>query len=134
MTPEIYAGLFKKNIPIGKLTKATILKTVCIELEMEYESVKNKKTRLKEYAYARHLYCYFCRVFTNESLQSIGTFIFKNHTTVLHSKNTIANWRETDSGVDILCKKLNNAFKSKVVNYTENQRNKISQEIINKYK
>jgi chromosomal replication initiation ATPase DnaA len=133
MTPEIYTGLFKKNIPIGKLTKATILKAVCLELEMDFEEVKNRKTRLKEFVYARHLYAYFCKKFTNDSLTSIGKYINKDHATIIHSNTQISNWITCDEKVKLIYEILNNQFKHKIVNFTENQREKISKGIILKY-
>ena len=133
MTPEIHAGLLKRNVPVGRLTKATILKTICIELEMDFEEVKNKKTRKKEYVYARHLYGYFCRIFTNESYSSIAMFIKKDHATIIHSNRTINNWIDTDKNVESLCKLLKANFNSKIINFTENKRDKISAKIILQY-
>ena len=53
--PYIYVGTFKKFVPLGKLTKEEILKVICRELQMDFDEVKNRKTRLKEFVYARQL-------------------------------------------------------------------------------
>jgi chromosomal replication initiation ATPase DnaA len=59
-----------------------ILKVICRELQMDFDEVKNRKTRLREFVYARQLYSYFCKEYTNESLAKIGKFINKNHATM----------------------------------------------------
>lgn len=133
MTPEIYVGTLKKTIPLGKLTKETILKVICRELQMDFDEVKNKKTREKEFVYARHLYGYFCRKYTIESLKNIGNFINKNHATIIHSNKTIENWIEYDKGVRILCGVLHNIFNSKMINLKEYELDEIGKEIILKY-
>jgi chromosomal replication initiation ATPase DnaA len=47
------------------------------------------KNRLKEIVFARHLYCYFACEKTRYSLKSIGTFINRDHATVIHGNNKI---------------------------------------------
>ena len=83
MKPEIYVGTLKKSIELSDLTKENILKTICKELQMDFDEVKNRKTRKKEFVYARQLYSYFCRNFINESLNNIGKFINKDHATII---------------------------------------------------
>ena len=109
MKPEIFIGTLKKSIPVGRLTKETILKVICRELEMDFDEVKNRKTRKKEFVYARHLYGYFCRKYTSEGFEKIGEFIKKDHATIIHSNKTIENWIEVDKSVSVLCI-FNNTF------------------------
>jgi chromosomal replication initiator protein len=47
------------------------------------------KNRLKEIVFARHLYCYFACEKTRYSLKSIGTFINRDHGTVIHGNKRI---------------------------------------------
>jgi chromosomal replication initiation ATPase DnaA len=133
MKPEIYVGTLKKTIPVGRLTKETILKVICRELEMDFDEVKNRKTRKKEFAYARHLYAYFCRKYTSEGFEKIGEFIKKDHATIIHSNKTIENWIEVDKSVSVLCGFLHNIFNSKMINLKEYELDEIGNEIILKY-
>jgi len=133
MKPEIYLGTLKKTIPVGRLTKSTILKTICKEFEMDFEEVKNRKTRKREFVYVRHLYAYFCRKYTNESLEVIGNFIKKDHATITHSNTTIENWRETEENVKVLTNILHKKFNSQIVNFKEDEMEEIGNNIILKY-
>jgi len=131
--PYIYIGTFKKFVPIGKLTKEEILKVICRELQMNFEEVKNRKTRLRDFVYARQLYAYFCKQYTNESLSKIGKFINKDHATMIHSIKQIKGLCEFDNTIQNDVNKLETILKHKVVNMTTTQREKIGEEIILKY-
>jgi chromosomal replication initiation ATPase DnaA len=133
MKPEIYLGTLKKTIPVGRLTKSKILKTICKEFEMDFEEVKNRKTRKRQFVYVRHLYAYFCRKYTNESFRVIGEFIKKDHATIMHSNTTIENWRETEENVKVLTNILHKKFNSQIVNFKEDEMEEIGNNIILKY-
>lgn len=133
MTPEIYVGTFKKLIPLGKLTKEEILKVICKELQMDFDEVKNRKTRLREFVYARQLYAYFCKEYTNESLKKIGKFIHKNHATIIHSINQIKGYYDYDKLIKNDVDKINATLEYKFVDYTPKERDLIAEEIILKY-
>jgi chromosomal replication initiator protein len=131
--PYIYVGTFKKFVPIGKLTKEEILKVICRELQMDFDEVKNRKTRLKEFVYARQLYAYFCKEYTNESLTNMGKFIHKDHATMIHSIKQIKGFYDVEKVIKNDVDKINTILKHKVVNHTANTREKIGNEIILKY-
>lgn len=131
--PYIYIGTFKKFVPIGKLTKEEILKVICRELQMDFDEVKNRKTRLKEFVYARQLYSYFCKEYTNENLTNMGKFIHKDHATMIYSIKEIKNFYEVDKEVKNDVDRINTILKHKIVNYTADQRERICNEIILKY-
>lgn len=133
MKPEIYVGTFKKFVPLGKLTKEEILKVICRELQMDFDEVKNRKTRLKEFVYARQLYAYFCKEYTNENLTNMGKFIHKDHATMIYSIKEIKNFYEVDKEVKNDVDRINTILKHKIVNYTADQRDRICKEIILKY-
>lgn len=44
-----------------------------------------EKTRLREFVYPRHYYCYFMNTFFKSSLSYIGKAINRNHATVINS-------------------------------------------------
>ncbi len=131
--PYIYVGTFKKFVPLGKLTKEEILKVICRELQMDFDEVKNRKTRLKEFVYARQLYSYFCNKYTNDGLTNMGKFIHKDHTTMIYSIKQIKGFYEVDKEIKNDVDKINTILKHKVVNHTANTREKIGEEIILKY-
>ncbi len=131
--PYIYIGTFKKFVPIGKLTKEEILKVICRELQMDFDQVKNKKTRLKEFVYARQLYAYFCKKYTNDGLTKMGKFIHKDHATMIYSIKQIKGFYEVDKVIKNDVDKINTILKHKVVNHTTKKREKIGEEIILKY-
>jgi len=131
--PYIYVGTFNKFVPTGKINKEEILRIVCNELEMEFDELKNRKTRLREFVYARQLYGYFCKIYTKESLSSIGKFINKDHATIIHSVKQINNFKDVDKKIKNEVNKINSILKNKVFNTNADQREKISNEIILNY-
>lgn len=133
MKPEIFIGTLKKQIPVSRLTKLGVLKTICEELEMDLKEVKNRNTRKAEFVYARHLYGYFCRKYTKDSFESIGKFINKDHATIMHSNKVIEDWMETDKSVSNLCGILHYKLNSKMVNFEEYEMEEIGNNIILKY-
>jgi chromosomal replication initiation ATPase DnaA len=55
------------------------------------------KSRMKEIAMARHLFCYMARLHTNASLLAIGEFLGgRHHSTVIHSIRTANDMLDTD--------------------------------------
>lgn len=134
MNPMIYVGTLKKySKESGELNKTIVLKTICEHLEMNFEEVKNRKTRLRKYAYARHLFAYFCRIYTKDSLSIIGKFINKNHATMIHSNKQIIGWLECDELVRNDVKKIKTQLNLKFVKSIKKERDLIAEEIILKY-
>jgi chromosomal replication initiation ATPase DnaA len=58
------------------------------------------KSRMKEIAMARHLFCYMARLHTNASLLAIGEFLSgRDHATVMNSVRVSNDMIDTDYGV-----------------------------------
>ena len=58
------------------------------------------KSRMKEIAMARHLFCYMARMHTNASLLAIGEFLSgRDHATVMNSVKVANDMIDTDYGV-----------------------------------
>ena len=58
------------------------------------------KSRMKEIAMARHLFCYMSRLHTNASLLAIGEFLSgRDHATVMNSVRVSNDMIDTDYGV-----------------------------------
>jgi chromosomal replication initiation ATPase DnaA len=58
------------------------------------------KSRMREIAMARHLFCYMARLHTNASLLAIGEFLSgRDHATVMNSVRVSNDMIDTDYGV-----------------------------------
>lgn len=102
---------------MDKLTIEAILNIVsdyCNITREEIMSTKNRKGS-KYACYCRHLVMYLARVFTRHSLDEIGYFFDKDHTTIIHGSRNIANWMKTYEEVERDVTNLNNIIQN---NYT----------------
>lgn len=73
-----------------------IKKTVCDYFNIAPEQLKSK-TRKREIVQSRQVAMYFAKIYTKNSLASIGSQIGgKDHATVLHACKTVNNLMETD--------------------------------------
>ena len=54
------------------------------------------KRRDKDIASARHIFCYLGRSHTNASLEAIGKFLGKDHTTVINSIKVVNDMLDTE--------------------------------------
>ncbi len=105
------ATIYKKQLTLDlakdvveKLVKSTqqdisidfIKKTVCDYFNIGIEQLKSK-TRKREIVQSRQVAMYFAKIYTKNSLASIGSQIGgKDHATVLHACKTVNNLMETD--------------------------------------
>jgi chromosomal replication initiator protein len=81
-----------------EITIDTIQKMVCDFFEVPYEKLL-QKTRKREIVQARQITMYLAKAFTKNSLKSIGEhFGGRDHTTVIHSCQTVKDLMDTDSG------------------------------------
>ncbi|RYY89480.1 chromosomal replication initiator protein DnaA [Flaviaesturariibacter flavus] len=81
-----------------EITIDTIQKMVCDYFEVPYEKLL-QKTRKREIVQARQITMYLAKAFTKNSLKSIGEhFGGRDHTTVIHSCQTVKDLMDTDSG------------------------------------
>jgi chromosomal replication initiation ATPase DnaA len=78
-----------------------IIKAVCKHQGISEEQI-NTRTRKKEIVYARHLAIYIIRQNTKMGLKDIGMQfgdLMFDHTTIIHSINTLNNWISTEEDV-----------------------------------
>ncbi|TCZ67914.1 chromosomal replication initiator protein DnaA [Flaviaesturariibacter aridisoli] len=81
-----------------EITIDTIQKMVCDYFEVPYEKLL-QKTRKREIVQARQITMYLAKAFTKNSLKNIGEhFGGRDHTTVIHSCQTVKDLMDTDSG------------------------------------
>ncbi len=105
------ASLMKKNIDVDlakkvlknivktstkELTIGNITKTVCEFYNIPYDKLL-AKTRKREIVQARQISMFLSKEFTKSSLKTIGEhFGGRDHTTVIHSCQTVKNLMDTD--------------------------------------
>lgn len=78
------------------LTIDEIQRIVCDFMNIEEDRVRGK-TRKREVVRARQIAMYFCKKYTQHSLKTIGLhFGGRDHSTVIHANNTVADQMETD--------------------------------------
>ncbi len=88
--------LYIKNAS-KEISMETIQNTVCEYYDIDIELVKGK-TRKRPIVIARQLSMYFAKQYTNNSLKSIGNhFGGRDHSTVIHSCQTVKDQIDTDS-------------------------------------
>jgi chromosomal replication initiator protein len=79
-----------------ELTIETIQLMVCEELNVPYDRLL-EKTRKRDIVQARQVTMYLAKIFTKNSLKSIGDhFGGRDHTTVIHSCQTVRDLMDTD--------------------------------------
>jgi chromosomal replication initiator protein len=80
----------------ANLTIEEIQRTVCEYLNIDEDRMRGK-TRKREVVRARQIAMYFCKKLTQNSLKTIGLhFGGRDHSTVIHANNTVADQMETD--------------------------------------
>ncbi|HPH99732.1 MAG TPA: chromosomal replication initiator protein DnaA [Chitinophagaceae bacterium] len=80
-----------------EITIASIQKLVCDYFDVPYEKLL-QKTRKREIVQARQISMFLAKVFTKNSLKTIGEhFGGRDHTTVIHSCQTVKDLMDTDA-------------------------------------
>jgi chromosomal replication initiator protein len=80
-----------------EITIEAIQKMVCEYFDVPYNRVL-QKTRKREIVQARQITMYLSKAFTKNSLKTIGEhFGGRDHTTVIHSCQTVKDLMDTDS-------------------------------------
>jgi len=91
----------KINVSIDNITK-----TVCLALNVDENKLRDK-TRKKEVVLARQLAMFFSKELTKSSLKTIGLhFGGRDHSTVIHSCNSIEELQHADSSIKQLVENL----------------------------
>src|SRR3989304_2069438 len=91
----------KINVSIDNMTK-----TVCSALSIDENKLRDK-TRKKEIVLARQLAMFFSKELTKSSLKTIGLhFGGRDHSTVIHSCNSIEKMQQEDSSIKTLVENL----------------------------
>ena len=131
----VFCGLEENSTRAGIISLDNIMSCVCESLDITVEKAKLfYSSRKKEHVFARHLYAYFSRKYTRETLESIAFVIGKDHGTIIHSDRQISDWIETDKVVKATCRKIDIRIKSELKRIETNIDEEIINNIIKKYK
>lgn len=89
--------IYPVNYNHEDLTILDIYHAVSDYLKIPDYTVKCRKTK---FAYARHLFCYLSREYTTAEWRTIANHIGgRDHTTAIHSKNTLQDLYDTEEAV-----------------------------------
>lgn len=80
------------------ITPEKIIEAVCDHFKLTIGNIQGK-CRWKEYVYARHIIFYLIRNNTKMTLKSAGALLYRDHTTVIHSIDTLNNLMYTEPDV-----------------------------------
>jgi len=84
-------------LPIEDITVNEVerLREIIVESSgVSWEKIQAKRG-IQEICIARHFYCYFSKTYFNVNLKTIGRSINRDHTTVIHSIQTIKDMLDT---------------------------------------
>jgi chromosomal replication initiator protein len=84
-----------------------IIKTGCEYFKIDM-SVMQRKCRKREIVFPRQVIMYFLSEYTDMTYLLIGSSFYKDHTTVIHSKDTIKDLMTTDDKVRAKVEELKN--------------------------
>ena len=80
---------------ISKLNAAKIKCEEILRIVSEIEDVRmdalSSRTRKRDVVEARQIFCWLCKKHTKASLESIGTFVRRDHSTAIHSVKIVNN-------------------------------------------
>lgn len=96
------------------ITAEKIIETVCEHFSLTEKQVQGRD-RFKEYVYARHIIFYLLRKNTKMTLKSAGELLHRDHTTVIHSVETLNNLMYTEPDVRVEVYRIEEAVRAKVL-------------------
>jgi chromosomal replication initiator protein len=97
LTKKVLRNIVKTSSK--EVTIDAIQKMVCEYYNITYDKLQ-AKTRKREIVQARQISMYLAKKFTKNSLKTIGEhFGGRDHTTVIHSCQTVNNLMDTDGGI-----------------------------------
>lgn len=95
------------------VTPEKIIEAVCGHLKLTEKDVLSR-SRYKERVYARHIIFYLLRKKTKITLKAAGELLHRDHTTVIHSIETLENLMCTEPDVRAEVDQIEEAIMAKV--------------------
>jgi chromosomal replication initiator protein len=96
------------------ITPEKIIETVCEHFKLTFKDLQSR-SRVREFVYARHIIFYLIRKHTKMSLKSSGEMFGRDHTTVIHSVETLNNLMYTEYDVRSEVERLEEIVKTKAL-------------------
>jgi hypothetical protein len=98
--PYMYAGMMVNiNVDSYPINNELMFKIICNRLDVDFNIImESPKWRKREVVTAKQIYFYLKKKRTRESLASIGSYLKKDHATVLHGIKQVNNHIETEKG------------------------------------
>lgn len=87
-----------RSISAPVITPEKIIEIVCGHFGLTVKNVQSR-SRVKEFVYARHIIFYLIRKNTKMKLKSAGELLHRDHTTVIHSVETLKDLMYTEPDV-----------------------------------
>lgn len=116
-TYEFYMANTVVEMPKKVITAKEILFMISEMMEIPV-TVIISKNRTRKFAMARHFYSYFCRIYTYESLKSIGNLLGgRDHSTIIHGSETITNLCKYDKSVLAIVKEIDGKLAMRYVRH-----------------
>jgi chromosomal replication initiator protein len=100
MSPYVYAGIDSLHNLSAFQTVEHIKKAIESTTKVNFDQIQSRK-RYKKVVEARHLFHYFVKMKTKNTLKEIGNMSKRDHSSVIHSVKTIHNWLQTDEETKI---------------------------------
>jgi chromosomal replication initiator protein len=80
-----------------------------------YTDEIKSKSRKKEIVIPRQMAMYFAKEFTDLSLVMIGTYLGRDHSTVIHAISSVENMRDTDRKFKVAFSEIEKKLKMKSI-------------------
>lgn len=74
------------------------IKTICEQFDITLATIQ-VKCKKRELVFPRQMIMFFLTEYTDMTYKEIGDIFYKDHTTVIHAKNTIRDLMSTDEKV-----------------------------------
>jgi chromosomal replication initiator protein len=94
-------------------TPERIIETVCEHFKLNLKDLQGR-SRVRERVFARHIIFYLLRKHTKMSLKSAGDLFGRDHTTVIHSIDTLNNLMYTEPDVRAEVELIEETVRAKV--------------------
>jgi chromosomal replication initiator protein len=95
------------------VTPERIIEAVCEHFKLSLKGLQGR-SRVREFVYARHIIFYLLRKHTKMSLKSAGELFGRDHTTVIHSVDTLNNLMYTEPDVRAEVELIEEKVKEKI--------------------
>lgn len=80
----------------GEITKESIIEMICFKYSVTFEELVSQN-RTPKLVFARHLCMFLLYTQAKINCKEVGRILHRDHTTVIHARQSILNYIETNS-------------------------------------